>query len=242
SKRQWIRWESDHHPPSQPHEPTNTLVLTSPGSRFVDIRILNSGHSDPEIPQLARDAAILPSSHLDWAFAGTSTSEILPTGGTKSTWTHFVDSRHPDVSKVSDSALMFPQPNGQGLTLESGSMLNVSTNQIEKYEEMWLEIPPRTTNKSNKTAENVEVVVLELWDDEAGTRGMVVRVGSFCQGVVRRGEGFSVERWEWEEKGGWRRVVRMGDLWMPCGVAMERGELVVGGKVRFGEDVWGIVE
>ncbi|KAF7195456.1 hypothetical protein HII31_03348, partial [Pseudocercospora fuligena] len=230
SIREWIRWESDH-PPGLTREPTNTLVLTSPESRFVDIRILKSAQSDNTIPQLARDAAMLPFTHLNWAFAGFSSSEITPDGITKSTWNHFVDSRYPDTSQVSDSGLMYPQPNCN-LTLETGSMLKPITSKIESYEEMWRDIRP-----------SAGVAVLQLHDDEASTRGMVVRVGNFCQGVVRQGEKFALERWEWEgDKEGWKRQARMGDLWMPCGVATEREKLVMGGKVKFGEDVWEVVE
>lgn len=50
SVRDFIRFPAT----SDPKEPTSTLVLTSSGNRFVDIRILKEG---PEpIPQVAKDA------------------------------------------------------------------------------------------------------------------------------------------------------------------------------------------
>ncbi len=50
SVRDWIRY----NPQAAEEEPTSTLVLTSSGNRFVDIRILKEGRE--LVPQLARDA------------------------------------------------------------------------------------------------------------------------------------------------------------------------------------------
>ncbi|KXS94000.1 hypothetical protein AC578_3102, partial [Pseudocercospora eumusae] len=165
SAREWIKWESDP-PQTSPHEPTNTLVLTSPQHRFVDIRILKRRNSDPEIPQLARDAAILPFSHLDWAFAGISSSEFFNNNNTtKSTWTHLIDSRFPDVAQIQDSAFMYPQANGLPTTLEIGAMTNPATGKFEKYEEMWRDFLP----SGSRGGGFFEVAVLEVFEDLAET-------------------------------------------------------------------------
>lgn len=90
SIRRFIRW-----PPAFPQEPTSTIVLTSPGRRFVDLRILDPTPAEAaaeEWQQQQRDLAEnnpdgdsgaknppprpppLPVTRLDWAIAGTSSS------------------------------------------------------------------------------------------------------------------------------------------------------------------------
>ncbi|KAK3339052.1 hypothetical protein B0H65DRAFT_288837 [Neurospora tetraspora] len=90
SIRHSIRWfsttssssSSDTPPPS---EPTSTIVLTSPGGRFVDLRILKEDPSSPDHTSVfspqpqpaseteAEEVKTLTLSRLDWAIAGTST-------------------------------------------------------------------------------------------------------------------------------------------------------------------------
>lgn len=133
---------------------------------------------------------------------------------------------------------MFPLEHDR--TLERGRMVNPANGQMTDYEECWVDVQPLATMKLS--GGSVEVAVLVMQDDEHHEKGMVVRVGHLCQGVVRGGETFALERWAWEEGSGWRRVVRMGDLWMPCGVAMDRDKLVLGGKVSYGEQKWTVME
>ncbi|KAF2658011.1 hypothetical protein K491DRAFT_690565 [Lophiostoma macrostomum CBS 122681] len=102
-----------HNPlnlPPHPAEPTSTLVLTSPSSTFLDIRINRPMHaSEPLLPNDGNPHA----ARLEWAFAGTSFSAPvadladLPHGQpppgqeardlyesvTYSKWVHWVDSR-----------------------------------------------------------------------------------------------------------------------------------------------------
>lgn len=78
-----------------------------------------------------------------------------------------------------------------------------------------------------------------------GSRGMVVRVGHVCQGVLRVGEEFGLERWVWEEDG-WRREFGVGKLCLPCDVLNLLGERVgLHTEVRYGEGedlVWKCLE
>lgn len=247
-----IRWL-----PDEASEPTTTVVLTSPKRRFVDIRILNpdpedAQHNNPiggtlPHPTSCRHhpltfllADILPPERLDWAFAGTSTSELRfdaeGKGTVHGTWHHWVSNRDANVDGVVDEGDNHSLPNDR--TLETGNMTNPATGEATDYEEIWLDAPVLSTGKG----EGKLCAVLVLEDGEHEARGMVVRVGQFCQGVLRVGEGFTLERWEWREEGGWRREVRMGDLWVPCGVLLEGERVAVGGEVRFGEFVWKVVE
>lgn len=49
-------------------------------------------------------------------------------------------------------------------------------------------------------------------------QGVVVRVGSWCQGLLVKGKLITAERWQ-KLDGRWVRVMRLGNAWLPCGVA-----------------------
>ncbi|KAF2153240.1 hypothetical protein K461DRAFT_320922 [Myriangium duriaei CBS 260.36] len=236
SWREYIQWLPD--PPS---EPTSTLVLTSPSRRFVDIRLAKP--TSPDEPELPNEGG--PFSRLTWAFAGTSSTVLRPADPTlltndtplipHCTWTHWIDShaapnRDTDVLDEGD---MYPSPSNDGRTLERGAMVNPATGIRQEYEECWVD-------------EDVgvgEAVVVMLEDE--GAKGMVVRVGGWCQGILKvvRGEEaeVSVERWKKGDDGSWRRVMKVGRLWLPCAVAWEKG-LRLGQEVSYQGWEWKVVE
>ncbi|KAI9799609.1 MAG: hypothetical protein M1833_003924 [Piccolia ochrophora] len=288
SVREYIRWL-----PHPAHEPTATLVLTSSSRKFIDVRILNPQVSHPHPyhranPPSASDR--LPRTRLDWAFAGTSSS--TPTVPSHCAWTHTIDSRDDDTddddpppTPVPDAALCWPLPDDR--TLERGTMVNPATGVETAYEELWRDVEAVVTagNGSGSGGRDAPdgkrvCVVLEV-DDEWGGKGVVIRVGGWCQGVFRAGrEPVSVERYKWvagrrgmrggggedggspvgegqgqgvrvvgmdlfaegEEdehgtgEGKWERVVKIGERWMPCTVAMmaEEWSGVVGRPVEEG--------
>jgi hypothetical protein len=186
------------HLPTTQFEPTSTLVLTSPGHVFVDLRFykpLKPGQTP--LPNTAEPE------RLEWGFAGTSSS--VPTQdqhageGEKpwpnvshSTWFHFVDSRWPVGSSEIpvDEGDMYPI--SDTLTLEFGHMYQPDLKAVKTHEEMWRDVDVLSTTKSGKKT----CVVLRLQDDKAGARGIVVRVGQFCQGIVMLKSRCTVERWE----------------------------------------------
>lgn len=235
SVRDYIRWATD----PAPNEPTTTLVLTSDGNRFVDIRI--NKKSSEAVPTLAQDAALLPLSQLDMAMAGTSHSEPVqgPNGQglTKSTWKHWIHSHYRDAESVVDQGLMHLQPDGR--VLETGTMVNLATGKLTDYEEMWRDPPASSTGRADG---KVVCVVLQTEDETSEARGMVVRLGQFVQGIVRVGEAVALERWEWREEDGWKRTARIGDMFLPCGIAMEEHRLTLGANVKFGHLEWEVVE
>lgn len=90
---------------------------------------------------------------------------------------------------------------------------------------------------------NRSCVVLVLQDDDHEARGLIVRVGQFVQGLLRVGKQLALERWEWKGIGeGWRRQVRMGDMWLPCAAAIEEARLELGGEVKHGDYMWKVIE
>lgn len=148
-----------------------------------------------------------------------------------------MDSHTPDAESVKDEGDMFPQTDGT--TLEQGSMVNPTTGRETPYEECWKDITPTAIAQEDDRV----CVVLQVHHDCHEVRGLVVRLGQYCQGVLRVGETISVERWEWKKGGdGWKRQARIGDLWLPCGPAMNDSRLEKGGEARLGDFTWKVIE
>lgn len=67
------------------------------------------------------------------------------------------------------------------------------------------------------------VAVVLLYRGTHG-QGVVVRVGSWCQGLLVKGKQITAERWRKSDKR-WERVLKLGDAWLPCAVAcLDRDE------------------
>lgn len=170
---------------------------------------------------------------LEWAFGGSSTTEERPDPRAKpgdqkhnikhTTWHHWVDSntgfRDPEVEDEGD---LFLQED-PGRTLETGSMVNPATGEITDYEEMWLDVDAERVNGEERVC-----VVLRAEDAQKEIRGLVIRIGRYIQGVLRKGESFAVERWvRTENEGDWNLSFREGVLGMPCSTAFRAGDLKV---------------
>lgn len=248
SVRDSIRWV-----PDDASEPTSTIVLTSPQRRFVDLRILHStSDNESDESQTSRSrlpgelkgytitnmTGTLPLSRLDWGIAGTSSSFERDDGrGGKIScgrWTHWVDSRTKDAENATDEGDEFEQPGG--LVLEKGSMVNPATGSVTDYEEVWRSVKPRGSGNG------VRYVVLETQNEPGTMRGRVVRLGQFCQGLLRDGDEITVERWE-EGDEGWKKTVMMGQRALACEKAVkEETEWCEGATVEVDGYLWKVVE
>ncbi|KAL9056378.1 MAG: hypothetical protein Q9162_002969 [Coniocarpon cinnabarinum] len=279
--RRYIRW---HTTETHKTEPTSTLVLTTPLGHFVDIRVkLPTALSTSDFPvPLVHSSLItpvpnvLPTSSLDWAFAGTTQlGEPQQDGRRHCKWLHFVDSRTTNGEDVNDEGFLREEvtdPDALGgrtvWESETGEGLDAS-GLLAGYEEGWLPVPVILTRDGvdafpgrddavsllepeEDELSEVEVVTLRLQDpDGDGVRGMVVRVGWWCQGVFRGADGaFQAERW-WFDGGRWERLLRVGDetadgrrgrLTGALQAAMDPAELVEGRTPQFGDDKWNAVE
>ncbi|GAP89627.1 putative sodium nucleoside [Rosellinia necatrix] len=230
SIRESIRW-----PPDPASEPTSTVVLTSPGRRFVDVRVL--------LPEEAGGSG----SGLDWAFAGTSSSVEVGDGVWHTTWRHVVDSRTNAPASVVDEGDVLPR--GDGVTLETGRMVNPATGRVAEYEEVWADLEPEAVPEAGRDSPSTgsirgaRYVVVELSDEARVERGMVVCLGRYCQGVVRVGDRFAAERWLWGD-GTWQRKYRSGGQWIPGPEQMGRDTLSVGDEVGLPDALqrWAVVE
>ncbi|KAF2111822.1 hypothetical protein BDV96DRAFT_498935, partial [Lophiotrema nucula] len=260
-----------------PSEPTSTLVLTSPNSTFIDIRILRPTSTQEK--ESVNEGGNYK--RLEWGFAGTSRSyaiatpnsssnsnpnsnEAMESGVTHSIWQHWLDSKHPlpipptsthpELEYPPDEGDMYPLSNNQ--TLEHGHAFSASPfpgsvdgGRELAYEEMWSDVPILPTSSTGKSAGKKHCVVLRVEDLSAGVRGVVIRLGQYCQGILQQRDKTHVERWEFkeDEQGGkgawsWKRTHKIGDRFFPCAVTFEPEQLVVGKVVTYMEAVWVVEE
>lgn len=248
--------------PSHQFEPTVTLVLTSPKRTFVDIRIYKPlTASDMHIPLPNRGEP----HRLEWAFAGTSSSHPItlpPTGSqhgksqkrienatwqnvTHSTWTHWIDSRFPVGSKniPVDEGDMYPI--AEDLTLEVGHAFHPALGAVKTHEEMWRDVDALSTTQAGTKL----CVVLRCQAERAGVKGLIVRVGQYCQGLVMERDRTTAERWEWNAEASdradneqWERTVRIGDQFLPCSVAFRPELLGLGAVIKYHDFEWVLEE
>ena len=182
-----------------PYEDTSTLVLTSNGNDFVDVRF-----------SLRGDAT---SGDAFWAFAGTSTTTFpsdpptSPTSGgshrkggaleipcmAHCVWKHEIDNKGADINDEGD---LFLLDNGE--CVEVGMMENKKSGRVEMYKEYW-------TSVETDPGSPCVVARTEHRTGQEKGRGMVIRIGNHCQAIFqrrstsgeesqRRGE-VHVERW-----------------------------------------------
>jgi hypothetical protein len=251
STRAFIQWL-----PNPPSEPTSTVVLTSSQRHFVDIRVLADQAVDP--------------AHVEWAFAGRSTSKVVD-GKTLSQWHHWIDSKSTRPGEVVDKGEMMPEDD-EGLALEKGEMVNPATGRLTEYVEGWRdgeigvvlapgreivegfyeELRGRGVSVDGvrdllaTEAESRLSIVLQHEDVARRSRGMVIRLGHLCQGVMRVGEDFAYERWEWSQEDGWQQTSVSGKLSMPCDVLTILAErITIDTTIKYGNEddlTWQCVE
>ena len=110
---------------------------------------------------------------------------------------------------------MYTQANGE--VLERGEMRNPASGEVEAYEECWVDLG--IGRVIGEKGEGWRSWVLKTSEGaREGTRGMIVRIGEWMQGVLRRGESVGVVRWMWSAEEGWRKVAAIGELDVPSAV------------------------
>ena len=222
--------------PGEAEEPTSTIVLTSKSSHYVDVRIYKDQcQKEPDSAGEINSIAV-----LEWAFAGTSntTEGFSGPGDAKhlhSVWEHWIDSNSDDPRP--DEGDMWPQCNGD--VLERGTQIDPITGLQTEYEELWGDL------KAEKVGEEKEHVsiVLRIENHEPRTRGLVVRVGDWCQGIMKSKGTLNIERWRWvKAKNNWERVVKIGSGDLPCAIACNSHMVGEKSTIVSGDLEWNVVE
>ena len=170
---------------------------------------------------------------IDWAFAGRS--HTTPQGGRKdgmiqlshTIWEHWIDSKSNNPGP--DEGDMLVQENGD--VLERGKQKHPVTGAETEYEELWHDLEVDAFGKK----QNRSSLVLRAEQPESDVRGMAIKIGGWCQGILKAGDALTVERWEWKSGGpnndetsteggkqaaktrnGWVRTFKYGEGSLPC--------------------------
>lgn len=147
-----------------------------------------------------------------------------------SQFVHWIDSRTSSPENATDEGEMYPQPDGT--TLETGFMVNPETGIITGYEEVW--------DDDNVESTDAAQLCVVLKCESNDVRGLVVKLGTFCQGFMKIGEQSSVERWELTD-GSAHCVVKMGTDELPCRLALEK-KFTLGEVLIVANRCWKVVE
>ena len=168
-------------------------MLTSKDLHYVDIRILKEKWSEE------RGQGVNTLQCVDWAFAGKSrTKKDAQTGdgpGSRShtVWDHWIDSKGREGR--SDEGDMTVQEDGT--VLEEGVSLGPDGKE-QKYEELWKDLPVDPLGKKH----NRYSIVLHAEDSEQKLKGLVIKIGGWCQGIMKMDGRLTVERWQLKPKYG----------------------------------------
>ncbi|KAK4141756.1 uncharacterized protein C8A04DRAFT_13771 [Dichotomopilus funicola] len=253
SIRESIRWF-----PDAASEPTSTIVLTTPARRFVDLRILKGTEANGA--DIGNAGVVSDLNRLDWAIAGTSSVDPPHTTDNSTNpiqhgrWAHWIDSRLAECDGVVDEGDMVTDPANPALTIETGRMVNPATGAVTAYEEIWrsegiLDVPAGGGGGAFKLGITCIALRMDSTPHQSNgpiKRGLVVRLGQYCQAFARDGDALAVERVVWNaETQRWVTTVRMGDprLEMPTEVATYLAHVTaVGDEVRVGGVGWRVVE
>ncbi|MCJ1392015.1 hypothetical protein MMC18_004882 [Xylographa bjoerkii] len=220
--------------PGEATEPTSTLVLTSHESWFVDVRILAATREDGTREPLPIDGG--PMSRLEWAFAGKSyTTQSKVAGGPAHTvWCHGIDSQTSDPER--DEGDMYEQEDGD--TLECGQNVDAETGEVKKYEELWHDVGVQLVGQEKDHFS----VVLKADNQDHNTKGLIVCVGNWCQGILKVGEDTTVERWQWSQGEHWQLVAKLGQKSLVCAATFARPSLELGKVIRHLDLDWKVIE
>ena len=234
---------------SAPYEDTNTLVLTSPDGRFVDVRFPRSFNGQQEGDSYITHPAF-------WAFSGLSTSTQPQQGdfpawpyAAHSEWTHEIDSRGPGIVDEGD---MFDLPNGD--CMEVGVMTHPQTGEPSMYKELWTS--PKLSPEYGIGL--FPCFVADVVSSSSSRRGRIVRVGPHCQGIVESATSagvVEVERWTYRLANGQHRWVRDEPVRHDFGAAycdsseatspygwLLADQRRVGDEMAVGQERWRVVE
>lgn len=151
--------------------------------------------------------------------------------------------------------------------LRSGEYFDPLICSYVDIKDTWHPISPLNTVLENHKWN----IVLELDESIKNAKGLIVRVGHYCQGVLKIGDAVTVERWRFIHKqskhttqnlstksaspaateksepepafeGDWTRELRLGDHFLPCAIAFRTAGLQEGAVVNYGDFCWRVEE
>ena len=145
-----------------------------------------------------------PFDRLLWASAGlVTTDDEIVNGGSNfpqyepgwTDWHQAASSDEEEMDKASsgDQERLWTEEDAGKTVIGRVLISDPVTGQMTVYEEQSINLPIMSTNNDGTRT----TTVLVLHDDTQDFRGVIVRVGDICQGVLRNGLDISIERWQW---------------------------------------------
>ncbi|KAK5053148.1 hypothetical protein LTR84_002122 [Exophiala bonariae] len=214
-----------------PKEVSSVVALTVPSGRYVDIRF--------QLNTEIRGSAIKDSGEFPgYATAGMSFTHMPQ--GTESCaayestihvqWEHSIDSSR---AFDTDGADMYLLSNGD--TMEIGFMM--LRGEWKMFKEYWLDGSPEP---------NPSYMAMELMPSSGNNseKGMVIRIGNYCQGILQNDSDLWVERWQTDSNGEWKidaRSTKSHEAVLPCQWSAVEGRKL-GDSIEFGDRSWKVVE
>lgn len=271
STRAFIQWLPD----GERCEPTATTVLTSSRRHFVDVRIFKDRPAIESLPPVALNSPDIDWAFAGTSASSKQNGKTLSQwhhwiDSTTTRPEDVVDKGEILPEDAEGLALekgsMVNPATGRLTDYIEGwrdvEPLPVEPVRYPETEEIMHELRERDVHISQctpgylsdmavdvtgaKTTSRLSLVVRHE-NAEADSRGMVVRLGHLCQGVMSVGDEFGLEQWEWRGSDrGWCKTHVLGDLEIPCDVLARFGETMkLGTRVEYGlgeEKVWECIE
>lgn len=149
---------------------------------------------------------------------------------------HTVDSRSDNPTE--DFGSFEQLTNGDWL--EKGKMLDFDDGKVKAYEEVWRdsEILPRISTVLVLEEDGGKAFQINSAADAA--KGTIVRVGNYCQGIMKVKGEVTCERWTLDQGAEeWRRIFRTGMGVLPCQVACIDHSVQAKDEMQGGSDIEG---
>lgn len=144
--------------------------------------------------------------------------------------------------------------NSSKLILSLRSM-HSNARSLPDYEELWVDLPVEPLG----TKGNKHSYVVRADDENKNCIGLVVKIGTHCQGMLKTAGRFTIERWQRipspngedtnpavvRKKSNWVQKYRLGDASLPCKMICDRTDGKMGSKFSLdqGDGIdWRLVE
>lgn len=224
STRVTIQWL-----PDEAEELSSTMVLSSPGDLFTDVRVLKDHYpylKKAGPPEPVEDVFQFVSIGWEEEIKGTNKMRFYTSVNSQAIVKSIKTGKPLDECKAAPDIGEFWPIEGSEDRKETGAMENPATGKVTEYIEIWRSLNPEETTPTNEVREGhwplgekkVRVRVFDTLTD--GYIGRIVRLGNWVQGVLyKSGEGqfpLSVLRSFYNEKSQqWEKLIDYGILEFP---------------------------
>ncbi len=130
---------------------------------------------------------------------------------------------------------MWVQYNGD--ILEKGKNTDPVTGEETEYEELWHDLQVEVFGKKH----NRSSLVMRADEPGRNIKGLAIKIGGWCEGILKVGDALTIERWEGKAtdcasdvastegskeeertRNDWTRTFRIGKDTLPCKILCER--------------------